>query len=127
MSPERRRGANKVWLADFDGLCSVDQYVYLVDPTKATAEFIAWFMRSPVYLTRAPIKFTPGQLPRIRKEEVSAVEVNLPPLSEQRSMVLTLAELVATAEGASEALKEELDTINKLPAALLRRAFEGGL
>jgi type I restriction enzyme S subunit len=118
---------NKVWLADFDGLCSVDQYVYLVDPTMATAEFIAWFMRSPVYLARAPIGSTPGQLPRIRTEEVSSVEVNLPPLSEQRGIVAMLAELMATAERACGALQEELATISKLPAALLRRAFEGGL
>lgn len=57
---------NKVWVADFDGLCSVDQYVYTVDPKAADARFLAWFMRSPVYLERAPITTTPGQLPRIR-------------------------------------------------------------
>ena len=74
---------NKVWVAEFDGLCSVDQYVYKVDTIKADTVFIAWFLRSPVYLQRAPIKTTPGQLPRIRTEEVALVELNLPPLSEQ--------------------------------------------
>jgi hypothetical protein len=39
-------------------------------------------MRSPVYLERAPIDASPGQLPRIRTEEVASVEINLPPLSQ---------------------------------------------
>jgi restriction endonuclease S subunit len=76
---------NKVWIAEFDGLCSVDQYVYSVDGSQADTEFLAWFMRSPTYLRRAPISTTPGQLPRIRIEEVAAVDVNLPPLIEQRT------------------------------------------
>src|SRR5712692_4427665 len=75
---------NMVWLAEFDGLCSVDQYVYAVRSDLADAEYLAWFMRSPVYLARAPIKATPGQLPRIRTEEVAAVILDLPPLPEQR-------------------------------------------
>ena len=54
---------NKVWVAEFDGLCSVDQYVFKVEEDKADAEFLAWFMRSPTYLARAPIDTTPGQLP----------------------------------------------------------------
>ena len=63
---------NKLWVAEFDGLCSVDQYVYEVNQAKADTAFIAWFMRSPVYLERAPIDTTPGQLPRIRTEEVAS-------------------------------------------------------
>jgi type I restriction enzyme S subunit len=66
---------NKVWVAEFDGLCSVDQYVYEVDESRADTDYIAWFMRSPAYLGRAPIKQTPGQLPRIRTEEVSSVPI----------------------------------------------------
>ena len=37
---------NKVWIAEFDGLCSVDQYVYKVENDLANTEFITWFMRS---------------------------------------------------------------------------------
>ncbi|MDP2857400.1 MAG: restriction endonuclease subunit S [Bacillota bacterium] len=118
---------NKVWVADCDGLCSVDQYVYSVDQNTANVDFVAWFMRSPVYLTRAPIGLTPGQLPRIRTEEVSSVEINLPPLAEQRRVRAMLNEQMSLAERVHEALEEELDAINKLPAALLRRAFSGGL
>lgn len=118
---------NKVWIADFDGLCSVDQYVYCITETKVDTAFVAWFLRSSVYLERAPIGTTPGQLPRIRTEEVAAVELNLPPVSQQRQIVAILTEQMAGAGKARKALEEQLAEINALPAALLRRAFSGKL
>ena len=57
---------NKVWIAEFEGLCSVDQYVYIVNRKNADTEFVAAYLRSGNYLSLAPIKETPGQLPRIR-------------------------------------------------------------
>jgi type I restriction enzyme S subunit len=118
---------NKVWIAEFDGLCSVDQYVYSVAPGLADPEFIAWYMRSPVYLAAAPIDTTPGQLPRIRTEEVAEVEVCLPSLSVQRRVVAQLAEQMTTGDLARTALEAQLAAINTLPAALLRQAFTGKL
>ncbi|MBI2228741.1 MAG: restriction endonuclease subunit S [Deltaproteobacteria bacterium] len=118
---------NKVWVAEFNGLCSVDQYVYKVDGSKAKTEFIAWFMRSETYLSRAPIKTTPGQLPRIRTEEVASVELNLPPIAEQQRMLAGLSERLREAQRTRECFEAQLATINKLPAALLRRVFSGGL
>lgn len=69
---------NKVWLADSSGFCSVDQYVFKVDRSTADAEYVAHFMRSSHYLSNAPIDSTPGQLPRIRTEEVLTVPVPAP-------------------------------------------------
>jgi type I restriction enzyme S subunit len=114
---------NKVWVADFDGLCSVDQYAYSVRSDIADTGFIAWFMRSPCYLERAPIGDTPGQLPRIRLEEVASVQIGLPPLAEQRAV----AKRIETEIGAFIQLRDSLQTrlaeIELLPAALLRSAF----
>jgi len=117
---------NKVWLAEFDGLCSVDQYVYKVDATKADTTFVSSFMRSPVYLQRTP-GLTQSQLPRIRTEEVAAVELNFPPLRDQRRIAAQLSAQMASAERLRQTLAEQLDAINHLPAALLRRAFSGEL
>ncbi len=118
---------NKVWIAEFDGLCSVDQYVYSVETSKAVTEFVAWFMRSSTYLDRAPIDTTPGQLPRIRTEEVATVEINLPSLAEQQHIVSNVTNEMMTAQQACKSLEDQLDSINKLPAALLRQAFTGKL
>jgi type I restriction enzyme S subunit len=116
---------NKVWIAEFDGLCSVDQYTFRVDDKKADSNFVAWFMRSPVYLERAPINTTPGQLPRIRTEEVASVEINLPPLKEQKRISLQISEKLGAAKNIVDTLESQLDEINRLPASLLREAFAG--
>lgn len=51
---------NKVWIAEFDGLCSVDQYAYAVADSLADPNFVAWFMRSPKFLQRAPVSEAPA-------------------------------------------------------------------
>ncbi len=114
---------NKVWVAEFDGLCSVDQYVYSVNQSIADAQFIAFFMRSPLYLRTAPVAETPGQLPRIRTEEVASVPIQLPSLAEQRRIAARLMEELATVAQARAAVEEQLKAINLLPNSLLAAAF----
>ncbi len=116
---------NKLWVAEFDGLCSVDQYVYEVNREKAETDFVAWFMRSPVYLERAPIDTSPGQLPRIRTEEVASVEINLPPLNQQRALVAQIQNEFAETNALKQTLSARLTALDHLPAALLREAFAG--
>jgi type I restriction enzyme S subunit len=118
---------NKLWVAEFDGLCSVDQYVYSVNTKEANTNYLAFFMRSPVYLARAPIDTTPGQLPRIRTEEVASVEINLPDLVNQQRISERLNEQMQAVETLKKCLTEELAAIKNLPAALLRNAFAGEL
>lgn len=114
---------NKVWIAEFDGLCSVDQYVYQVNDDIAVTPFVAWFMRSSAYLERAPIGQTPGQLPRIRMDEVAATEINLPSLYEQHAIAALLDSELTAARSLGESLSTRLAEIKRLPAALLREAF----
>ena len=75
---------NKVWIAEFDGCSSVDQFAYDVRSDVADVRFVAWFMRSPLYLRRSAVVTTTGQLPRIGTEQIAAVEIALPPLDRQR-------------------------------------------
>ncbi len=114
---------NKVWLAEFDGLCSVDQYVYSVNLECALTQFIAAFLRSPIYLKRAPIDTTPGQLPRIRTEEVASVELALPPLSEQYDIVQKLEYDKAETTQIRNAVERQRQAIDAMQAALLREVF----
>lgn len=58
---------------------------------------------------------------------VQAFSVCVPSIAEQRRLAGVLREQVGAAERACAAAEEELDTINALPAALLRRAFNGEL
>jgi type I restriction enzyme, S subunit len=122
-----RPNLNKVWVADFDGLCSVDQYVFMVNAQKADHEFLAWFMRSPVYLERAPVEVTPGYLPRIRTEEVAATPINLPPVKEQIALAVEIAKKIEQTFRLVDAIQKQIAAINAMPAAFLRSAFNGEL
>ena len=118
---------NKAWIAELDGLCSVDQYVYAVNTEIVNANFVAWFMRSPIYLSRAPIDFTPGQLPRIRSDEVASVEINLPDMTTQFQVVQRLDGIMHQVSSLSRSLQDQLNTINALPVSLLCQTFNGEL
>lgn len=118
---------NKVWVAEFDGCSSVDQFAYEVRSDIADAGFVAWFMRSPTYLRRSAVMATTGQLPRIGTEEIAAVKIGLPSLPEQKRISSQLSAQMSAVEQARQAAAAELASINALPAALLRRAFSGEL
>jgi type I restriction enzyme, S subunit len=68
-----------------------------------------------------------GALQNLNLQQVRTLEVPLPPLPEQKRIAAILNEQMAAVERARKAAEEELETINRLPAALLRRAFEGEL
>jgi type I restriction enzyme S subunit len=67
-----------------------------------------------------------GQL-TVNQEALGSLAIPVPSLADQRRITATLNEQITSAERARKAIEEELDAINKLPAALLRRAFSGGL
>ncbi|MGB8170331.1 MAG: restriction endonuclease subunit S [Chthoniobacteraceae bacterium] len=114
---------NKVWLADSEGICSVDQYVFRVNPQRGEPGYVAHFLRSPAYLDAAPIDRTQGQLPRIRTDEVLSVTIPLPSLAEQRVIAARLDAELAAAHTIRERLEERLAAVEKMPAMLLRAAF----
>jgi len=116
---------NKVWIAEFDGCSSVDQFAYEVRRELADVRFVAWFMRSPTYLRRSEVVTTTGQLPRIGTQQIAAVEIGLPSLDEQRAIADELDHRFATHQKLRDLLCEEADAIERIQAALLRQAFAG--
>lgn len=62
----------------------------------------------------------------INQQVLKNFPVLLPPIAQQEHIAAMLGDQIASSERARKAIEEELDTINKLPAALLRRAFSGG-
>ena len=60
----------------------------------------------------------------LRKEEMKAVKIPLPPLAEQRRIVAGLEAQLAAAERARHAALSQLNALEAMPAALLRKVFE---
>ena len=63
----------------------------------------------------------------ITRNDLECLLIPLPPLDEQKRIAAILNEQMAAADKARAAAQAELETINALPAALLRRAFSGDL
>jgi len=63
----------------------------------------------------------------VKANKLLNLEIPLPPLEEQRRIAGVLREQMAAVEKARSSAEEELKTINALPAALLRRAFNGDI
>jgi type I restriction enzyme S subunit len=63
----------------------------------------------------------------VKNDKLLALEIALPPLSEQKRIAAILNEQMAAVERLRKSLEAQLHAINKLPAALLREAFRGRL
>ncbi len=70
---------------------------------------------------------TSPSMKNISQDIIRHIPILYPPLQEQRRIAATLREQTAEVECLQQFLKSQLNGINKLPAALLRRAFNGEL
>ena len=92
------------------------------------SEWVHKFLRQPSVITEAVHHFrgSVGQQ-RVPKEFLTYLPIPLPPLTEQKRIADLLNQQMAYVETVRMSAREQLDAINALPAALLRRAFAGGL
>jgi type I restriction enzyme S subunit len=65
--------------------------------------------------------------PKLTQGDLNSIPVPMPPPSDQQRIASQLSAQMASAERLRQTLAEQLDAINQLPAALLRRAFSGEL
>ncbi len=118
---------NKVWVADCEGLCSVDQYVLQPDNSQVETHYLAYAMRSPFFLMQSQELTGVLTLPRLRSGLLRKIEIPLPPLAEQRRIVAYLDSVQAKADAiraAQAATRQELDA---LMPSVLAKAFAGEL
>ncbi len=115
-------------LPDLGYLCitAVDVTVWRPDKD-ADRGYLTHYLSSSEWLSRVKELASGATRPRISRTNLEALTVPLPPLAEQKRIAALLNDQMAEVERASKAIEEELDAINKLPAALLRWAFNGAL
>ena len=100
---------------------SFDNNIMGVVPRHTESEFLYYWLCTIDMAVHANTQ----ALPSIRQSLVASFEIPLPQMPEQRRIVGVLREQIAAVEKARTAAEAELNTINALPAALLRRAFNG--
>src|SRR5574341_1449458 len=118
---------NKVWIADCEGVCSVDQYVIRPNPQIIDTNYLAHFMRSPVFLERA-IELTHNLLlPRLRSGLFSGILIPVPPLDEQRRIVAYLDSVQARLASLRQLQSATGEELSALLPSILDKAFKGEL
>ncbi len=118
---------NKVWIANCEGFCSVDQYVLRPKSDVVDTFYLAHFMRSRLFLQTA-IELTNNlQLPRLRSGLLQAINMPLPILDDQRRIVAYLDSLQAEVERLKRLQADCAAELDALLPSLLDRAFRGEL
>jgi type I restriction enzyme S subunit len=85
------------------------------------------FVQSTEFIQSLSDLVTGALYPAVTDKQVRMQLISLPPLEEQQRIAAILDEQLTAVEQARAATEAQLDAINALPAALLRRAFSGEL
>jgi type I restriction enzyme S subunit len=110
------------------GEANVNQAVAVVSPTKEiNPHYLVAFVISPQTQKHFQEVQVEMARPNISLENLRDLEVPLPPIEIQRHLSARIFEQGKSAEAIRNSLQEQLETINELPAALLRQAFTGKL
>jgi type I restriction enzyme S subunit len=98
-----------------------------LDPTIAEPVFVATFLNS--FSGRTQIENRTRQIigmATVNRSDLDSFEIALPSLTEQKRIARQVEAQMAEVEKARAAVQAQLDTAQKLPAALLRDVFESG-
>lgn len=78
-----RPNLNKVALPDFDGLCSADAYPILPIEGKSNRYFLAFILRSNLFLSYILAFSNRTNLPKVNKAQIERFRCPLPPIEMQ--------------------------------------------
>lgn len=106
-------------------VCSTEFLPLMPDGCNLNAEFLTLCLQDPrlIETLRARVAAATKSRERLKPEVVLAVEIPLPPLSEQERLVRVLRERLDAVARARRAAEEQLAAARALPAAYLRAVF----
>jgi len=114
---------NKVWVAEFDGLCSAE---FLVFPKRGglIGHFLAARLNAEDFVTFANTQVS-GERPRVDFEKLSRFPVMLPPTAEQERITAKLNATLAGTQRAEAATRRAQKQLQRHRAAILHAAVTG--
>lgn len=98
-----------------------------VDQNEVNIQYLCFVGRLDYIISPLINQKAGGALQNLNLQQVGGLKLPLPSLPEQQRIAALLIERFSAVEQARQAAEAELNTINTLPAALLRRAFNGEL
>jgi len=94
--PKLRPYLNKVFLADFDGICSTEFHVLKVK--ECSAEYLFSFLTRSVVLEQTSRLMTGNTLPRLQTEDIEALLIPLPTIEKQNKIASGMKKLLEQAK-----------------------------
>lgn len=115
---------NKVALPDRAGRCTTE-LIPLLPNGETDRKFLAYLLRSPKTLSHAVQANNGGRMPRVDLKHLFSLEVDFPPLPEQKRIAAELDQRLALIGEAREAAERRLAAAEQLEYALFREVFRG--
>lgn len=112
-----------------DGFAFGSTEFHVIRPSQSvTANWIHHYLRQPIVLKAAMEHFT-GTVGQQRVPEffIASLEIPVPSIEEQKKVCVILDEKMSSVNQTKKAIEAQIDALNKIPVALLRRAFNGEL
>jgi len=117
---------NKVWVADFDGVCSTDILVF-----KHTqflhSKFLACRLLGSDFVRYASQGMSGVQHPRVSYQRISDFAIAFPPLEEQHRIVSKVEELFTKLDAGVKSLETAKTQLKSYRQSVLKSAFDGKL
>lgn len=117
---------NKLWLAEFDGLCSTDILVYPQND-RIDNKFLKYRMMSRDFVRYANSNASGVNLPRVNAKVIGRFLIEHPPLPEQRRIVSKIEELFSKLDAGVAALKQAKAQLQRYRQSVLAAAVTGEL
>lgn len=120
-----RPNLNKVWVAEFDGLCSAEFLVFK-NQGGLNSQFLAARLNSEDFVSFANSQVS-GERPRVDFEKLSHFQILLPPLAEQERIVGKLSGAFSKVDRAEKAARRAQERLSRYRGAVLDAAVSGEL
>ena len=116
-----RPNLNKVAIPAFDGLCSADAYPILNNGANCSKVFLAYVMRSDLFLLYVlPLSYRTN-FPKVNREQIAGFSMPLPPLPLQNRF----ADFVRQVDKSKFEMQQGLDKLELLYKSLMQKCFVG--
>ena len=117
---------NKVYVSDFEGVCSTDLLVFSKGELLSNA-FLLYRFLCRDFVNYASHNVSGVNLPRVNFQTLSQFKIPLPPLPEQYRIVTKIEELFTKLDAGINELHNAQSQLKRYRQSVLKAAFEGKL
>jgi type I restriction enzyme S subunit len=117
---------NKVYVSEFDGLCSTDILVFTKSELISN-KYIMYRLLTEDFVRYTSQNMNGVQHPRVSFQTIAIFKIKLPPLPEQQKIVEETERHFSIADKIEATIEQSLKQAERLRQSILKHAFEGKL